>query len=271
VKVSLRLFRSNVQDVVKMADQIRVLFAGESWMTHSIHVKGFDSFETSSYHEGGTQMIAALRGGGIDVVYQPSHVAMDSFPFTREEIDRFDVVILSDIGANTLLLPDRVIIRSEVSPNRLQLIHDFVMDGGGFLMVGGYLTFQGIQAKGNYKGTPVEDVLPVEFSASDDRCEQPQGVTPTIAKPDHPVVAGLSNWPRFLGYNRAKERADAHVLARFGADPFIAVRSIGRGRSAVFSSDCGPHWGPPAFVDWNGYGPLWINLVNWLAANKSKG
>jgi uncharacterized membrane protein len=253
-----------------MARQVRVLFAGESWMTHSIHVKGFDSFDMSSYHEGGTEMIAALRGGDIHVTYQPSHVAMESFPFTREEIDSFDVVILSDIGANSLLLPDRVAIRSQASPNRLQLIHDFVMDGGGLLMVGGYLTFQGIQAKGNYKGSPVEDALPVEFFASDDRCERPQGVTPTIVEADHPVLAGLSNWPQFLGYNRASARPDARVLAQFGADPFIAVRNVGRGRSAVFASDCGPHWGPPAFVNWNGYGPLWINLVGWLAANKLK-
>ncbi len=37
---------------------------------------------------------------------------MDSFPFSRKEIDVYDVVILSDIGANSLLLPDRVAIRS---------------------------------------------------------------------------------------------------------------------------------------------------------------
>ncbi|MDB5524098.1 MAG: Cytoplasmic protein [Rhizobium sp.] len=46
-----------------MSDPINLLFAGESWMTHSIHVKGFDSFEMSYYPEGGTQMIAARIGG----------------------------------------------------------------------------------------------------------------------------------------------------------------------------------------------------------------
>ena len=59
------------------------------------------------------------------------------------------------------------------------------------------------------------------------------------------------------------------MLARFGDDPFIAVREPGKGRSAVFSSDCGPHWGPPAFVNWAGYGPLWTNLVTWLAGAQS--
>ncbi len=251
-----------------MPDPVKVLFAGESWMTHSVHVKGFDSFEMSSYHEGGTELIAALRAGGIEVAYQPSHVAMNEFPFTRANIDRFDVVILSDIGANTLLLPDRTSVQSEPSPNRLHLIRDFVLGGGGLLMIGGYLTFQGIQAKGNYKGSAVEDVLPVELSAFDDRNEQPQGISPTIVDADHPILAGLSDWPQFLGYNRSRPRADAQVLARFGDDPFIAVQDVGQGRSAIFASDCGPHWGPPAFVNWAGYGTLWTNLVGWLAGRK---
>jgi uncharacterized membrane protein len=248
-----------------MPSPIQVLFAGESWMTHSVHVKGFDSFDTSSYHEGGAEMIAALRAGGVEVTYQPSHIAMDSFPFSRKELDVFDTVILSDIGANSLLLPDRVAIRSERWPNRLELIRDFVNGGGGLLMVGGYLTFQGIQAKGAYKGSPVEDALPVELFPFDDRLECPQGVAPTIVKPDHPVLKGLSDWPEFLGYNRSTARPEAEVVARFGSDPFIAVRNVGRGRSAIFSSDCGPHWGPPPFLAWKGYGLLWTNLVRWLA------
>ena len=165
-----------------MADRIKVLFAGESWVTHSIHIKGFDSFEQSSYHEGGGEMIAALRTGDIEVVYQPSHIAANGFPTSKDELRAFDVVVLSDIGANTLLLPDRVSVRSERTPNRLSLLSEFVGEGGGLLMVGGYLTFQGIQAKGNYHGTPVDDILPVSLQASDDRCEQPQGIVPLIVE-----------------------------------------------------------------------------------------
>ncbi len=135
-------------------------------------------------------------------------------------------------------------------------------------MVGACLTFQGIQAKGNYKGSAVQEVLPIELFASDDRNEQPQGVMLTIVEAGHPVMAGLSDRAQFLGYNWSTARSDATVLARFGNDPFIAVREPGRGRCAVFSADCGPHWGPPAFVNWTGYGPLWINLVTWLAGGK---
>lgn len=249
-----------------MSEPIKILFAGESWMTYSMHVKGFDSFEMSSYHEGGTEMIAAMRAGGIDVTYQPSHIAANDFPVDAEALAAFDVVILSDIGANTLLLPDRTAIRSERTPNRLSLIADFVREGGGLLMVGGYLTFQGIHAKGNYKDTPVEDVLPIVLQATDDRSEQPQGVFPDIERPDHPIVSGLSEWPHFLGYNKSTIKPDADLVARLGEHPFIAARSVGKGRSAIFSSDCGPHWGPPEFVGWHGYPRLWVNLATWLAS-----
>lgn len=243
----------------------KILLAGESWMTHSIHVKGFDTFTTSAYHEGGTAMIEAMRAKGLDVDYQPAHVAADKFPFTADEIGAYDVVILSDIGANTLLMPDRTFARSEPTPNRLNLIADYVRGGGGLLMIGGYLTFQGIEAKANYAGTPIDDILPVRLMTGDDRAEHPEGVTPHVIDSRHPVMAGLTDWPLFLGYNRAEAREGADVLAAVEGHPFVAVRMMGAGRTAIFASDCGPHWGPPAFLQWHGYGTLWNNLCRWLA------
>src|SRR3990172_6529599 len=49
------------------AESVTVLIAGESWMTHSIHVKGVDSFTTSSYEEGVGYLRAALEGGDFEV------------------------------------------------------------------------------------------------------------------------------------------------------------------------------------------------------------
>jgi len=251
-----------------MPNSVRVLFAGESWMTHSVHVKGFDSFDVSTYNEGATEMIAALRQGGADVTYLPNHIAGNQFPLSAQDLAKWNVVILSDIGANTLLLPDRSFIRSEATANRLDLIAGFVENGGGLLMIGGYLTFQGIQAKGNYCGTAVDRILPVSLSPHDDRVETPQGSRPVMVDPTHPVAEGLTNWPVLLGYNRARLRPEGHLVATLGDDPLIAVRQVEAGRSAIFASDCGPHWGPPAFVGWEGYGHLWNNLVRWLAGTR---
>lgn len=244
---------------------LKLLFAGESWVSHSVHVKGADSFTTSTYHEGATAMIGALRAAGIDVTYMPCHVAADGFPFEQGELAAFDVVILSDIGANTFLLPQKTFVRSERVPNRLQLIQDYVLGGGGLLMVGGYMSFQGIEGKANYRNSPIEEVLPVRIRSGDDRHEMPEGGIPEIADGDHPVLAGLAGWPHFLGYNRLELVPEARLIASIGnGDPFIAVSEPGKGRSAIFASDCGPHWGPPEFLAWKGYGRLWSNLANWL-------
>ena len=78
-----------------------------------------------------------------------------------DALRQYDVVILSDIGANSLLLSPDTFERSLSAPNRLALLRDWTATGGGLVMVGGYLTFQGIDAKGRYAGSAVEEALPV--------------------------------------------------------------------------------------------------------------
>lgn len=244
----------------------RVLIAGESWVTHSIHTKGFDSFTTTEYNEGVRWLKAALEQGGWEVTFLPNHLAPREFPQTPEALAAYDVVMLSDIGANTLLLHPDTFTRSIPSPNRLVSIREYVKNGGGLVMIGGYLTFQGIEAKGKYAGSPIEDVLPVKLFYHDDRVESPQGVTPHVGDPSHPIVAGLDGvWPDLLGYNEVQTKPEGEVIVRVGGDPLIAVGSFGKGRSVAFTSDCGPHWAPPPFCDWAGYAPLWNNIASWVS------
>jgi uncharacterized membrane protein len=245
---------------------MRVLLAGESWTMHTIHQKGFDSFTTTAYAEGHQWLTGALKEGGADLEYLPSHIANDKFPYTPEDLAAYDVVMLSDIGSNTLLLPSDTFTKSISRPNRLESIRQYVENGGGFVMIGGYLTFQGIDAKAQYASTPVEDALPVTLMYGDDRVEAPQGITPTVDEAEHPIVAGLaSTWPNLLGYNLLEPREQATVVASVGTDPLIVAWEYGQGRSVAFASDCGPHWAPPDFVEWNGYATLWQQLARWAA------
>ena len=79
----------------------------------------------------------------------------------------------------------------------------------------------------------------------------------------HPVVAGLgTDWPQLLGYNRVMAKSEAMVIARIGADPLIVAGTFGKGRAIAFTSDCGPHWAPPPFVDWPGYDRLWAQMAD---------
>ncbi|MGA3217148.1 MAG: glutamine amidotransferase, partial [Acidimicrobiales bacterium] len=108
----------------------RVLVAGESWQTLSLHIKGFDSFFTSEYKEGVGSFREALEHGGHSVDFQPNHVAAVSFPDTVEALSEYGVVFLSDIGSNTLLMPPVTFAFGESRPNRLVALRSWVADGG---------------------------------------------------------------------------------------------------------------------------------------------
>ena len=247
----------------------RALIAGESWIMHTIHQKGVDAFTTTAYGTGHQWLQGALEAGGWQVEHLPNHLAPATFPTTMAELDSYDVVILSDIGSNSLLLSPDTFERSLPAPNRLALLRDWVAAGGGLIMVGGYLTFQGIEGKGRYAGSPVEDALPVLISPVDDRVEKPEGVSPIVTAPEHPLAAGLPEvWPEILGYNRLRVRPEVVTVVMVGDDPLLAGWDFEQGRSVAFASDCGPHRAPPPFVEWVGYPTLWQNIANWAAGSR---
>ena len=169
----------------------KVLLAGESWVTHSTHIKGFDSFTTSEYVEGAGRLIEALESAGIEVTFLPNHVAPSRFPSTAAELAGFDAVILSDIGANSLLIHPRTFTLSESRPNRIAELVQYVKNGGGLAMIGGYLSFSGIEGKAGYPRTELAEVLPVLMTEGDDRREVPQGASVDVVEPDHPALKGI--------------------------------------------------------------------------------
>jgi uncharacterized membrane protein len=241
----------------------RILLAGESWIVHSIHQKGFDSFTTTSYEEGADALRRALATGGLSVDYMPAHLVPGSFPASIEAMSAYACVVLSDIGANSLLIPPDTFSASKRHPDRVKLLAEYVRTGGGLVMIGGYMSFQGIEAKARWKSTVVGDILPVSLLSGDDRVEISAGVVPR-AKAGHPILDKVDGpWPAVLGYNRVTECPPGEVLATVGDDPLLAVRDVGNGRTVAFTSDCAPHWAPPEFVEWRHYDRLWRQIVAW--------
>ncbi|WMS43920.1 glutamine amidotransferase [Acuticoccus sp. MNP-M23] len=252
--------------------QKSVLLVGESWVSSSTHYKGFDQFGSVSFHLGAEPLVAALKGTAFDLTYMPAHEAANDLPFDREGLAKFDAIIISDIGANTILLPPAVFLESRTMPNRLKLIRDWTADGGGLMMIGGYLSFQGIDGRARWRRTPVEEALPVTCLPWDDRIEIPEGVTPDLLA-EHPVLEGLSGaWPPLLGINEVEPKDGATVLARLpqseGGHPLLVLGEHGKGRSAAWTSDIGPHWLSKEFCDWEGYKTLWVNLLTWLTEER---
>ena len=256
-----------------MTDTRRVLFAGESWVSTATHINGFDQFATAAFHTGATPFLKAMAGSGFDLSFMPAHQAQWDFPQSLEALGAFDAVILSDVGANTLLLHPDTSTRNQRTPNRLRLLKEYVAHGGGFAMFGGYCSFQGFQGTARYHRTPIEEILPVQCLAYDDRVETPEGVNPVrVDGTGHPILAGIDgDWPHLLGFNEVQAKPEATVLVRASDDydglPLLATGTFGKGRTLAWMSDIGPHWLPPEFSDWPGYARLWRQALSWLVGD----
>lgn len=243
----------------------KILFVGESWNVTVMEVKGFNSFMTSKYETGLGYIDKAIENSGYEFDYMPSHIAQDNFPFELDGLRNYECIILSDVGADTLLIPSRTFANGVKYPNRCQLIKDYVCEGGSLLMFGGYMTFSGIGGQGKWWSTPVQDILPVNLLPFDDRMEHCEGVIAVIEDPDHPIVNGLPDiWPALLGYNKCNLKEGAELVATICKDPLIACWRYGKGRTAIFSSDCALHWASPEFLTWKYFDTLIKNILNYI-------
>ena len=98
----------------------------------------------------------------------------------------------------------------------------------------------------------------------DNRIEVPEGLTPSVEVPNHPVIGGTSGeWPPLLGYNRVVAKPDSTVVAQVRGDPLLVVGSVSAGRAVAFTSDLAPHWAPPEFLSWPHYRQLWASIITW--------
>lgn len=245
----------------------KILLAGEQVTSIGFEIKGFDHFSTSNYNKDGNKLFQALKKNNEVDWIKTSHISR-CFPESINELNNYDVVILSDVGSNTLLLHPEVLEKSIRRENRCKIIHDYVADGGGLLMVGGWMSFSGIEGKAKYYDSLIEECLPVNCLKYDDRQERPEGMCPVISiKNSHAILKEMPvEWPFFLGYNKVLLKDDATKLLEFeNEDPLLTIWNYKKGRSAAFTSDCAPHWGTSEFLNWKGYNIFWNNLVNWLS------
>lgn len=249
-----------------MSDKLSILFVGESCVAQTIEFKGYDFFAGIQYHEQAPLMRSLFEKMGHSFTHIPCHMVSREFPRDLEALSQYDVVLFSDVGSNTFLLLPDMVYTGVRRPNLLKLVQEYVSDGGGFGMIGGYMTFQGFTAKGKYKDTPIEEILPVELLTYDDRMEVPEGADLTCEPDSHPVLMGMPReWPYILGYNKLIAKPEANVLVEHEGDPIIALGNYGKGRTLAYATDCAPHWAPATMTKWEYYGVLWGRLASWLA------
>ena len=124
--------------------KLKVLLAGESWIIHSIHMKGFDEFTTTEYGEGGPWLIEGLKTNGIEVDFLPTTWRLRSFPMSLEAMGEYDAILLSDVAPILCFS----IQKPSVHRSRPQPPGSFaaVCGGGGGLIMIGYMSFSGSTA-----------------------------------------------------------------------------------------------------------------------------
>jgi uncharacterized membrane protein len=248
-----------------------VLLAGETFHTTFLSAKGMEVRASARYSNGATRFVETLSTNGIEVLQIGGERCEAEFPKTIADLEKFSSVVLSDVGALSLLYTPETRVGKR-SVNRLELLRDWVARGGGLMMAGGYTSYQGIDGSAMFHGTAVEECLPVTISAGPDGLEAPEGLDPTIDEPGHPILSGVPTaFPYVLGLNRVSLRSEdnsmnvVHCESRGQKFPLLSVREYHEGRSLAWTTDIAPHWLSDDFMRWSGYDALMINMVRWLA------
>ncbi len=210
-----------------------------------------------------------LRGETDDPGAGERDLALIRFPVDElfmEHLPSFDAVILQDIDA----------IKYKLSRHLVRL-RNYVQKGGGLIMVGGPSSFAG----GNYAGTPIDSVLPLEQPRGGKGFDSGDFVPVyTEAGRAAPVTRALRSMldnelPSMAGTNLlGLPRGGAIVLLEHpelevGGQPMplLALGEAGDGRSIALGLDSTHRLAfgeQAAAVKGRAYGALWDGLLGWL-------
>lgn len=253
---------------------MNVLLAGETFAATTSVAVGGDVLTSATTVNGATAFNAALAAAGITVTQIGGDRCAAEFPDSLNALTRYQGVIISDVGALTLLVTQDA-RAGRAGVNRLEILRAYVEGGGGLMLAGGYMGFQGMFGTARFHDTPVEDVLPIRCLPYSDGMEVPQGLQVAVMEPSHAIFAGIDGpWPPILGMNKLTFRGDgsSRLLATCqyrGTDwPLLSIRNHGRGRTVAWATDIGPHWLSQDFLGWPHYGKLMTNIIRWLAGNE---
>lgn len=198
-----------------------------------------------------------------------------AFPKTAAELLAYDALVLANVP------------RAALGDEVLGWVEEWIgKRGGGLLMAGGPRSF----GAGEWTGTAVERMLPVEFTAAPDWEAAPAVPEPTGADL-HPVWrlfederatrAALRNLPEALGRNawvRVKPQSGTLLGAQRGAGtPLLAVGAYGRGRTVALATPVSAAWAPAFARQWGEGGDnrhfakFARNLVYWLTEDSAIG
>ncbi|MBL8852129.1 MAG: hypothetical protein JNG89_20820 [Planctomycetaceae bacterium] len=215
-------------------------------MANTILYMGDTAIDGAAAYLGGVMTHAGLR---FD--YRPSDAALRP----EDVATAHALYIVSDYAAKMIATPLQ------------ERIVEHVSRGAGLLMLGGWESFCGLG--GDWSGTPIANILPVEIGTKDDRRNCDDLVLVHCETENHPITRSLP-WttrpPIIGGFNEVRAKPDGGLLLtarrqrpRFDGDtvqlaagavhPLLVTGVHGHGRTAALMTDVAPHWVGP-LVDW---------------------
>ncbi len=190
------------------------------------------------------ESVAALLDGGtcrpswVDFVGFKEGPAgcMDEFPNSYEALMGYDVLVLDDVHARHLGAKNRV------------MIAEFVRQGGGLLVIGGYFNL----SLGGDHNSYIEEVMPVTIAGYKQIVRDDKGLARKAEKPAFFDKVDWSGPLQAFTVDVSPLKPGAEVLATAGGKPAIVSGTYGKGRVVVVMMN--PHGDYPPTAK-----PYWLS------------
>jgi uncharacterized membrane protein len=192
---------------------------------------------------------SVVDGGYLSIGGQGRSVT--PFPGTVPDLYPYDAVLMEDIDCRAL------------APAQLALLRQYVEDGGGLAVFGGWFSW----GAGDLQNSALAEILPLKVGKA------PFGLLPTAAGlkvANKTAFLKTATWADNLVCPWSHDLTaapDAQVLVKQGNAPWLAVRTAGQGRALACAGTLfgeAPA-GKALFWEWPGWVGFEAAMLRWLA------
>ena len=195
-----------------------------------------------------------VTGGYLQTSNQGS--TLTPFPNTVEDMYQYDLFMMLDVDTRAL------------ATQNLQMLRQYVEDGGALLVFGGFYSY----GASNIKDTPLAEILPFAVDKFPLGLKKtPESIALQIAKKAS-FLNGIS-WENNLvspWYHELTVKPDAEVIILNGDVPWLATRPVGKGRVMACAGNLfgeAPQ-GKVMYYEWATWKNVMGNMMRWLSGKE---
>ncbi|MCG2659973.1 MAG: hypothetical protein L6437_06995 [Kiritimatiellae bacterium] len=212
---------------------------------------GYGKYRTARVLDNAGKDGAEISGGYYYRSGQGSQI--NPFPGTIEQMYKYDVFLMLDIDTHAL------------SSRTLHLLRQYIEDGGGLIVFGGFYSY----GASNIRDTPLGSILPfVVRKAPFGLCKAPE--KSTLAVSGTCAFLSAKQWGNNLvapWFHELVPVEDASVVMSNGNMPWMAIRSAGKGRVIACAGTLmgSPSPGKTMYYEWEGWPDCLWRMIQWAS------